>query len=189
MRKIILFILLNLIGYNLSAQHNYSKESLIEDFREYINFMEEVHCDPYSPFGGKIQFHREVQDIIDSIPENGLDKSGFKGIISKFNSTLQDGHTFILSESRQDLTNDKILNLKFKILHHDLAVSQSRNGKLNGLKIKDINDIPMDELLNKVQTIKACENISGAYLSLVKMLMQKSIVHTKSGHHNKRSHF
>ena len=174
MKKIIWLIILNSIFYNLFAQTNYSKDLAVADFREYISFLEETHPEPYNLFGGEKKFHEEVEKTIKKISEKGVSKYELQILISEFGSKLHDGHTFVLNDNPHDITNDKILNLKLKILADGLSVSQSPNGKLNGLKIFAINDISIGELLNKVQLIKPCENISGAYFSLVQMLMRKS---------------
>lgn len=173
-KKSLFASLLFFISSLLSAQTNYLKDSLIADFREYVSFLEETHTDPYSAFGGKMRMHREVQRVLSGIPEEGLSSAEFSSLLSAFCASLHDGHTFVIDAQNLDLAADKIVNLKFKILSDALAIVQSPQGKLNGSKIISINDVPVDTLLVRVQSVKPCENRAGVLFSLTQALMRKS---------------
>lgn len=182
MNRLILFIILFPILSSLSAQKEFSKDVLIEDFREYIFFLEETHTDPYYPFGGKIQFQEEVQNLINDIPKKGLNEDDFRKILTTFNSKLRDGHTFIINEQPIEPSAIKKLNLEFKILSDGIVISRSPNMKVNGMKVVAINEVPIEELLIKIQSIEICENIAGAYLSLVNTLQFRSSVNKLFDH-------
>lgn len=172
--KIIILLLSFILNINLlSAQDNFSRDTLISDFNQFISVLEQTHPDPYYPFGGKMPFHKEAKKTIGLIPNSGLSKNDFKNILSQFVSRLHDGHTFILEDKEQNDLTDKVLNLQFKIVTDGLVVSQSPQKALNGLKVVSINGINIEELLEKTQLIKPCENLSGQYLSLIRLLNSK----------------
>lgn len=166
------FFILNI--YALSAQEKDSKNILIEDFREFVSVLESTHPDPYYPFGGKMPFHNEVQKIINTLSDPTFSKVDFQDILSRFTSKLHDGHTFIITDKQQKNSTDKVLNLKFKIVADGLIVSRSERRTYNGLKITSINGISIEDLLEKAQFIKPCENRAGSYLSVAQLLDVKS---------------
>ncbi|MDR1056054.1 MAG: S41 family peptidase [Prevotellaceae bacterium] len=178
MKKIILLTILLGSACFLQAQDKFSKEILIKDFLEFTEILKATHPDPYSLFGGKMQFHRQAQNVMEGIDSAGLTKNEFRNVLSRFISKLQDGHTFIVRDNQeQKKTASKVLNLEFKILSDGLFVSQSVDGIYNGHRVLAVNGIPIDSLLSLVQMLDPCENIYGAYFSLVRILSSENSVH------------
>lgn len=159
------------------AQEKFSKEILNEDFNYYVKLIENTHPDPYSLFGGKMSFNREVQKIKNNLPENGLTKTEFENLLSQFIAQLHDGHTSITrGEGKKNNQAAKMLNLQFKIVTDGMVVSHSKDGKLNGYKLIEVNGIGVDSLLTKVQMLEPCENIYGAYTVLNGLLRNSNNV-------------
>ena len=52
--------------------------SLIEDIRQLSGILESSHPDPYIRGGGKIAYHRRLQELILSIPEEGMTIKAFQ---------------------------------------------------------------------------------------------------------------
>lgn len=170
-KRIILLFVVCLNGSLLSAQHVYSKSILIEDVREFVDILENTHPEPYLKFGGKIQFHKQIQTLIDSIPEGGLTAPAFYDRLSNFVAKMHDGHTFLVQEPQEDHSTDSILPVSFKITTDGLVISRSEKEMLNGACLVAVNTIPVETLLQNVQPIKPVENKYGAYFELAQALM------------------
>ena len=70
-----------------------SRSFLVDDVRQLASIIESTHPDPYSQGGGKIAFHRRMQNMIRTIPDDGLTKTEFYRHICPFLAAVGDGHT------------------------------------------------------------------------------------------------
>ena len=161
------------------AQSLIPRDSLIDDFNYLTKAIESTHPDPYSYFGGKIQFYKQVQLLKDEIPQNGLSLDDFVHFILKFMSKLHDGHTTINFGSSPDVDSlNLMLPIKLKIAEDGLFVSSAikKYEDIIGYKILTIENQQIDKIVQKISLIKPSENIFGSYLNLSKILMNKRSV-------------
>ena len=89
-------------GFSVSTdtvkyEKKYTKEELTEDARELLNYLEYMHPDPYYYSGGKVEFHRKIQSVLQNIPADGMGKNEFTVLIRPFIASISDGHTRIAS--------------------------------------------------------------------------------------------
>ena len=75
-----------------------SRKVLIEDIRELSNILETAHPDPYINGGGKIAYHRRLQNLIRGIPSTGMIKENFYNYLLPFIARLGGGHTKIFKK-------------------------------------------------------------------------------------------
>ncbi len=59
----------------------FGREALIEDTRQLASIIENTHPDPYTNGGGRIAFHRQLQRILEAIPEHGMTKMEYLRLI------------------------------------------------------------------------------------------------------------
>lgn len=167
-------ILLLLFVSLTTGQNKLTHKYLIQDFDKLSKTIELTHPDPYTPFGGKMSFHRKVLEYKKSIPEDGLNKREFYFIASKFVSHLQDGHTFIRYPANVKQDRKFILPVKFKITSDGLVVKSALSGYTGfiGYRLTEVNGININSLLKRVRQFDPCENISGAYFAAKKYLSE-----------------
>lgn len=60
MRALFFLILLTACTH-LHAQQTFCTDSLVQDFRYFVEQLEQTHPDPYTRFGGKALFHKAVE--------------------------------------------------------------------------------------------------------------------------------
>lgn len=150
---------------------NFESNNYLKDFDFFIKSLVEIHPDPYSAFGGQIDFYlakKEFQNVIKNVA-NDYD---FAIHLNKFASKLEDGHTFVNIPDYSDFKAAKKLPLKFKIASDFLFIQNASDEYKNviGKKIIAVNDIPIQKLLEETKKLHSSENISGAYFNLVSLL-------------------
>ncbi|MFX0066487.1 MAG: hypothetical protein ACFFC7_30390 [Candidatus Hermodarchaeota archaeon] len=53
------------------------RDALIQDIRDLTDILENAHPDPYIRGGGKIVYHRRLQNLIRGIPPEGMSRQEF----------------------------------------------------------------------------------------------------------------
>ncbi len=154
----------------VNALNDSIKELYRDDFNTFIRLLEETHPDPYTAFGGRIEFRREAQRMRD-VAQRSADAAEFRSHLSAFTARLEDGHTFIIgpnaTATNQPCT-EKFFPIVFKIASDGLFIHYASNEytRYTGDKLLALNKIPTDSLLRKISTITPTENKYGAMLAL-----------------------
>lgn len=149
-----------------SGTHPYTADL---DF--FIQKLEETHPDPYTAFGGRMEFYRQMQKVrraAGSIRSTDEFRNLLRGFISK----LKDGHTFIMESA--PFRDDSVLSLplSFRISSDGLYIGRAdkKYVSLTGNLVEAINHIPVAELAEKSALLKPSENIYGNYMNLSETL-------------------
>ncbi len=152
------------LGIFISEAQNLSKDSISHEFRYFVKLLEETHPDPYTEFGGKVQFHKQAFDIQQQLKSKEYTLEEYSFLILKFLSTLHDGHTYLKQTNKAD-NSVKFLPLSFRVIPEGLIVDKisTQNKEFLGNKILSINDIPIDTLCKNLTQFVPCENKYGAY--------------------------
>lgn len=169
----ILQLLLALTCTFACGQTNSTKNQYVSDFNEFIKYLEETHPDPYSSFGGKIDFRHQVQKIRGNL-EKITESENFKDILTGFVVQLEDGHTFINSNSSSNNNgSDKYLPIVFKVVTDALFIEKTTKEYMQyiGDKLLAINNINIDELLLTAQKFGEAENKYGVMLNLCESIV------------------
>jgi hypothetical protein len=142
-----------------------SRDALIEDVRELSGILESVHPDPYIRGGGKIAYHRRLQNLIKDISQDGMTREEFFYHIQPFVAALVDGHTNLsLIRTQKDRDNPGGVPLYFEPIDEKLYVSsvtRQEHMPLIGSLLVSIEDITFTELVNRMKRFVGYENYYG----------------------------
>jgi len=161
---IILFgIILSIDTLAQVSQNTISRVILIEDARYLFKILEESHPDPYKNFGGKIEFNREFQKLLNSIPESGLQTDEFYNLIMPFVAKVGDMHTGLINNSKQ-APKGPGLPLEFKIIDLELVITGVPSSDFNdilGSRLCSVMGIQTSELFIRQSKLRGIENKYG----------------------------
>lgn len=143
------------------------------DFDHLIKFLIETHPDPYSAFGGQIDFFKSKQEAAKSIDSIKSDEE-FALFVNSFLSRLDDGHTNINLPKSSSKTKFPI---RFKIAADAIFVyaTSDEYADLIGYKLVKINSKPIDYWAKKCKAFIQSENIYGEYFSLLNAISDSNI--------------
>ncbi|UCG62257.1 MAG: hypothetical protein JSV52_02930 [Candidatus Zixiibacteriota bacterium] len=144
-----------------AAEKRFTRDELIADTRQLAAIIEKTHPDPYRHIGGKIAFHRHYQDILQTIPEQGMTGTEFMDLLLPFAAAIGDGHTEIYAHHNVNVTAPGGIPLKFEVVEQSLYVSavpgeQYRN--LLGAILVSVEDVSLDELGRRLRKIRPIDN-------------------------------
>lgn len=154
----------------------FSKSQLIEDSRQLLSYLENIHPDPYLHSGGKVAFHRRFQDILQSIPAQGMAKDDFFRLLRPFVAAIGDGHTVLL-KSRDSEAG--LMPLSFASVERCLfvdGVPSEKDKALLGAKLLSVEGVPFADMLKRMSQLQGIENethglmMLNAYLGLTPRL-------------------
>lgn len=138
-----------------------SRSFLVDDVRQLATILESTHPDPYSHGGGKIAFNRRMQNLIRTIPDEGLTKSEFYRHVSPFLASVGDGHTSFWEPYHLNGQNPGGIPLFFQAVENILYVAGVINPNdehLIGAKLVSVENVSFKELLNRQRQIKGYDN-------------------------------
>lgn len=172
MRNYLIIILILISTLAFSQESRYSS-----DFEYFIEKLTETHPDPYSGFGGRIEFSREKENTKGRITDS-MTSDEFIILMNQFLSNLNDGHTslyFAKSENK----GRKVFPLQLKISSDKIFVQNTTKDyeNLTGSSIVGINNVSIDKWLLKTKSFFPSENISGEYFNLVKIITDHRLAH------------
>lgn len=171
-KALVLLLLVASTVLNCFSQEKIGKQKLIEDYNQFMRYLEDTHPDPYSVFGDIIEFKRKSQELRYSITDN-MTIDEFKELLSGFVAVIGDGHTFISSHSsRSENDNPKEFPVDLKIAQDGIFIQNADAAykKYIGAQILSVNGQPIDTLLVKVKKTRPTENDYGVYYELLKLL-------------------
>jgi hypothetical protein len=177
----LLFLFTACIQMNSYTQ-NIGKEKLVEDFNAYIEYLTQTHPDPYSAYGGKMNFMRVVQESRAEIKDS-TSQEQFRNILSSLITPLHDGHTIFYTDNRNISGADKFFPIVFKVATDGLFVGQTSEEYIpyRGHFLLSINEIPIDTILLKVQKVQPVENRYGALIGLRNRIANQKVASSLFG--------
>jgi hypothetical protein len=138
-----------------------SRDYLIEDVRQLAQILEDAHPDPYFHGGGKIAFHRRMQNIIRSIPSDGLATTDFYRLLCPFVAAVGDGHTSLNPPYSLRPESPGGISLYFKVVEKKFYVGEvgdSTYRNLIGSVLISVEGIDVGELMQRQGRMKGCDN-------------------------------
>lgn len=154
------------VSFTKAYNQQVSGDTLVADFKYLIKALSETHPDPYTGFGGKVFFHKEVFNIENQLTK-GATLQEFTTIASTFLSNLEDGHTYINKAPSNNANAVERLRLPLEtmVVSDGLIVSKisADHKTFLGSKLLSINGILVKELCDKVGKQIPKENIYGKY--------------------------
>ncbi len=173
MRGLLLLVLMMpLVCFGQTIERS---EKYLKDFDFFIDKLEETHPDPYTRFGGRVEFYRDMKKTKERVKEAKTDDE-FVELLNSFLSPLKDGHTYINSINKGDKSN-KVLPVKFRIASDGLFIYNTTKDlkRYIGLKLVSVNGVSVSGLLEKVNKLQPSENIYGQYRGLIYRLSSKAL--------------
>lgn len=138
-----------------------SRFLLVEDVRQMAGFLESAHPDPYLHSGGRIGFHRRMQNLIRAIPEAGMTPAEFYRHLCPLLAAVRDGHTGFWPPFRLDQASPGGIPLWFQAVEDGLYVAQVTDPAQEGLighRLAAVESIPLGVLLERQAQIKGYDN-------------------------------
>ncbi len=143
-------------------------DSLANDFRTLVRYLEQTHPDPYTAFGGKVFFHKKAYEIGQEL-KAGATREAFTNAALAFLSTLNDGHTHISGGSGGGGSNSNLrLPLGTKAAPDGLRVFElpEAHRALMGSRVVSVDGVTIEELARRMGKLRPVENVFGAYSML-----------------------
>ena len=161
-RKIPMSVVLGLVLLctgNVYADSLIAGDNLIADVRQLANIIESVHPDPYHNIGGRIEFHRQLQEIIRAIPEAGINRADFYELLGPFVTGLGDSHTWLRFPEESSFSPD--LPLYFGIISDGVFVAGVPSEEYRPLlaaRLVSIESVPAQEIITRARRYVSAEN-------------------------------
>jgi len=150
----------------------FPKTELLEDTRQLANILESAHPDPYINGGGKIAFHRKLQETLAAIPESGITADEFYSHLLPFVASIGDGHTTLTNPTPVEDTFPG-LPLGFKAVDKNLYVSEvyrEEDRGFFGARLTSVQGVSLAELLKRQRNLKGYDNLYQNLTNLIDAL-------------------
>ena len=177
-RTLFLCVTLCAVAAEGIAQETMPRELVVQDVRFFLRSLEEVHPDPYSALGGKIEFKRRAQAILWDVPESGLTARGIHDLLAPLIAGLGDGHTRLIApESGDDEALYGVLPVRFGVVTDAIYVALAARGfeDLIGHRLTRVEERPVDEVRAAARSLLPAENEFGAGRALARTLMSQRL--------------
>jgi hypothetical protein len=138
-----------------------SRSFLVDDVRQMASVLEATHPDPYLHMGGKVNFHRTMQTLIRTIPEEGMTQLEFYRHLCPLLAALRDGHTGFWLPFSLDNQSPGGIPLYFQAVENALyiaGVANPENKHLIGCRLLAVESISMEDLLKRQAMIRGYDN-------------------------------
>ena len=151
-------------GWGSDAQppSRLGRGELVRDIRELTDILESAHPDPYINGGGKVAYHRRLQTLLASIPEDGLSRADFHAALLPIVAGLGDGHTTLpLDEAEKDYDNPGGIPFIFEVVEGRLyvdAVAHEEDLPLVGATLESIEGVSFTELVARESLRRGHDN-------------------------------
>jgi len=145
----------------------FKREALIQDTRYLGRILEQAHPDPYTAFGGRIAFHRELQMVMRALPSEGMTARAFHGHLATFVARMKDSHTTVRLPKEMEALQEPGLPLAFRAVGDSLVIAQAEDASMLGARLLAIQDQGFASLRNRVSQFHGIENESGELLFLM----------------------
>lgn len=154
------------------SESQYSREELVADARSLAATLEDAHPDPYAGHGGRVAFHRHLEELVRAIPDDGETVEAFYRRVARFAARVRDGHTRVTAPDSDDGADGR-LPLGFRVVGTNLYVDAVYDGAhedLLGGRLLAVDGVPTAELCERQATVQSADNAYHDRLNLVSAL-------------------
>lgn len=156
----VVLVLIGVVGLSAGAQL-FSRDELIEDARQLARLIEDSHPDPFLRCGGRVVFYRQVNRLLNAIPEAGMTKDDFIRLIRPLVAMVGDAHTMVVSTYDLNGYYPGGVPLRFAVVEESLyvagALSQADEVYL-GCVLVSVEGVPVGELMTRLRAQAGLEN-------------------------------
>lgn len=147
-----------------------TRQQALEDIRTLSEVLESAHPDPYLVGGGKVAYHRRLQQLIRGIPESGMSTIELHARLQPFIANLGDGHTSLpFDTSIRNRADPGGIPLYFEVVDQRLWVAAVTSGDqldLIGTTLEAVEAVPFAELVQRESLQRGHDNVHHAISSL-----------------------
>lgn len=160
-------ILLSASSLLLGQEKNF-RDTLVSDFKTFVKYLETTHPDPYSGFGGKVFFSQKAAEVEQQLRRQDYTKNDFVSLLGAFIAPMEDGHTGVWAEQGKTGKALRLLPVTLKVIPDQIIIGGICDSlkQFLGSRVKTVNGVPLEQLLEKISTQIACENRYGQYMTL-----------------------
>ena len=147
--------------FQMNLNQKISRNFLVDDIRQMASILDSAHPDPYFHSGGKIAFNRRMQNLIRTIPENGLTRTEFYHHLCPLLASVGDGHTTLWLPFNLNNESPGGIPLYFQAVEDNLYVAgvvAPEHQHLVGSKLLSVENVPVYDLLKRQAEIKGYDN-------------------------------
>lgn len=148
----------------MSNPPTYHREELVEDTRYAAETLESVHPDPYAGHDGRVTFHRRLEELIQTIPDDGEQLTPFWYRLQQFISRIRDGHTELEVPDSVSGTVDGRLPVGWKVVGETLYAAEiydDEHSDLLGAQLQTVEGIELPELRQRQTSVSSADNRYG----------------------------
>lgn len=142
-----------------STGETYGRSALVADVRYLAETLEASHPDPYDGHGGRVAFHRRVEEAVRAIPEAGESIAEFYPRVAEIAARVRDGHTDVSSPPPVGIRGQ--LPIRFRVVGDALYVDEvydERHSDLLGGRLLAVNDVRTNVLRQQIAHRKGSDN-------------------------------
>lgn len=165
----ILLLCVVVLAAENEAPTHLTQAQATKDTRTFLSLLESTHPDPYSNMGGKINFKRTAQKLVQDIPADGLSVPELTERLGAFLAPLKDGHTRVRGSRSRWQDPAPRLAVEFGVASDGLLIESSDLAELKGArgyKLIAVEGHTIAELLKQISGQLASENEYGSYVGL-----------------------
>lgn len=165
MLRLFITTVLLVAGSALMGQEMSSRDTLVSDFKTLVKFLEDTHPDPYSGFGGKVFFHQKAFDVEQELLVKKHTHNEFSQLAQEFLAPLEDGHTYLLREQSKAEGAQLYIPVFMRVIPNGLIIDGVPDTlqRFLGSRLKTVDGVLLEKLLEKVAQHTPCENLYGGY--------------------------
>jgi hypothetical protein len=183
MRFIVILFLFAVTTLGQAAQEqqimgrHMSYDQAVRDTRTFINLLEDTHPDPYTAFGGRIEFRREGQAILTNLPTEGITVGDLAQRLRHLINPLP-GHTYLAGPGYMD--PDSWLPIQFSMTANALVLTSTDLKEFKGLigsSLAGVNGHTVEQIIQAEQRGgPRFENRMGALQSVTPVVASRKFV-------------
>jgi len=160
-----------------STGERLTREAAVADVGQLVDFLELTHPDPYGR-EGKLAVHRRLHQMLQGIPEDGVEVTELHSLLQPFLISLEDAHTRVqpLRSVTEEGGSGLAVDLRILALTESEPVPalfiQGASGHpgLAGSRLEAVEGVQMAELIRRSQLWDGYENEFGRLHNLVQRL-------------------
>jgi hypothetical protein len=184
MRFIVILFLSVLTAFAQTAQEqqiinrHMSYDQAVRDTRTFINLLEDTHPDPYTAFGGRIEFCRKAQAILTGLPKEGLTVGDLAMRLNELILPLP-GHTSLALVGRILSDNHPPLPIQFSVTADALVLTATDLKEFEGLigyRLAGVNNHTVEQIIQATHREIMMENRLGDLQMVTYVVLSRKFV-------------
>ncbi len=152
---------------------HYPRADLAEDARSLATTLEESHPDPYAGHGGRVAYHRNLEELIREIPDEGESVSAFYPRVAGFAARVRDLHTAVDPPEEPEKATTGRLPVGFRVVGAHLYVDEVYDEEcadLLGGRLVAVEGVATADLEGRAAAVESAENEYGDRRNVAEML-------------------